>query len=119
MLRPTPQKYLLQSVFGGKTCSQLVCKECGYSSNRFEDTLFLSLPVKDRKSVFESLDKLIEGEIINEYQCAGCAKKVDVVKRTLISKTPNVLIIHLQRLIFNFDTFANDKVNTPAVLSLT
>ena len=44
-----------------------MCKECGYSSNRFEDTLFLSLPVKDRKSVFESLDKLIEGEIINEY----------------------------------------------------
>ena len=44
------------------------------------------------------------------------------MKRTLISKTPNVLIIHLQRLIFNFDTFANDKVNTrmefPNVLDL-
>jgi len=24
-LKPTPKKYLLQSIFGGKTCSQLVC----------------------------------------------------------------------------------------------
>jgi uncharacterized UBP type Zn finger protein len=43
----------------------------------------------------DSLAKLIEGEVINDYHCEGCKKKVDVSKRTLISSTPNVLIVHL------------------------
>ena len=59
----------------------------------------------------ESLAKLVEGEVISDYECSGCKKKVDVSKRTLISQTPNVLIVHLQRIIFNFDTFQNDKIN--------
>ena len=37
---------------------------------------------------------------------------MDISRRTLISQTPNVLIVHLQRIIFNFDTFRNDKINT-------
>lgn len=32
-------------------------------------------------------------------------------KRTLVAETPNVLIVHLQRIVFNFDTFQNDKLN--------
>jgi ubiquitin C-terminal hydrolase len=54
----------------------------------------------------------VEGEVINDYQCDGCGKKVDVSKRTLISQTPNVLIVHLQRIVFNFDSFKNDKLNS-------
>ena len=111
MLKSTSRKYLLQSVFGGQTCSQLVCQECGKVRNRIEDFYNLSLTVKDIKSVHESLQKLVEGEVINDYQCEGCGKKVDVSKRMLISQTPNVLIVHLQRLVFNFDTFKNDKLN--------
>lgn len=30
----------------------------------------------------------------------------------MISQAPNVLIVHLQRIIFNFDTFRNDKINS-------
>jgi uncharacterized UBP type Zn finger protein len=76
-----------------------------------EDTLCLSLTVKDIYSVQDSLQKMIEGEVINDYKCDGCKKTVDVSKRTLITETPNVLIVHLQRIVFNFDTFRNDKVN--------
>ncbi len=60
----------------------------------------------------ESLQKLVEGEVINDFLCEGCNKKVDISKRTLISSTPNVLIVHLQRIVYNFDTFRNDKLNT-------
>ena len=59
-----------------------------------------------------SLQKLIEGETINDYECETCKKKVDISKRILLSQTPNVLIVHLQRIIFNFDTFRNDKINS-------
>lgn len=123
LIKPTPQKYLLQSVFGGKNCSQMVCKECGFIRNRFEDFYNLSLTVKERKSVEESLRKNLEGEVISDYECPGCKKKVDITKRTLISQTPNVFVIQLQRIIFDFDTFQNQKVNTqfefPETLDLT
>lgn len=40
----------------------------------------------------------------------------------MIAETPNVLIVHLERIIFNFDTFQNDKINTrfefPNILNL-
>ena len=49
--------------------------------------------------------------MISDYQCDGCKKKVEIKKRTLITETPNVLIVHLQRIIFDFDTFQNEKMN--------
>jgi ubiquitin carboxyl-terminal hydrolase 34 len=55
MLKHTSRKYLLQSVFGGQTCSQMVCKECGTCKNRIEDFYNLSLTVKDIKSLYASL----------------------------------------------------------------
>lgn len=60
----------------------------------------------------ESLQKQVEGEVINEYECENCKKRVDISKRVLLSSSPNVLIVHLQRIIFNFDTFRNDKINS-------
>ena len=100
----------------------MVCTECGKVKNRHEEFLNLSLNIKDIKSVYESLQKLVDGEIINDYQCDGCNRKVDLSRRTLIAETPNVLIVHLQRIGFNFETFETDKVNTlckfPRVLDL-
>jgi uncharacterized UBP type Zn finger protein len=110
-LKPTKRKYLLQSIFAGKTCSQMVCTECGKVKNRIEDYYNLSVDIGPR-TLEESLAQLIAGETISDYNCSGCKKKVDVSKRMLIAETPSVLIVHLKRLVFNFDTFRNDKVNT-------
>jgi len=100
----------------------MVCTECGKVKNRHEDFLNLSLNIKDIKSVQESLQKQIEGETISDYKCDGCNKSVDLSRRTLIAETPNILIIHLQRIGFNFETFETDKVNTlckfPTLLDL-
>lgn len=121
-LKPTSRKYLLQSIFGGKQCSQMVCTECGKVKNRLEDFYNLSLTVKDIKSVYESLEQQVKGEMISDYFCEQCNRKVELSKRTLIAETPNVLIVHLQRIVFNFDTFRNDKINSmfkfPPVLDL-
>ena len=110
-------------MFGGKLCNQIICKACGKISNRIEDFYNLSLPVKDRKHIYESLDKLLEGEEITDFTCDGCNQKVTIHKRSLVSHCPNVLIVHLQRFAFNFDTFRNDKINTyfefPQILDLT
>jgi ubiquitin carboxyl-terminal hydrolase 34 len=37
---------------------------------------------------------------------------VDIASRTIIGETPNVLFVHLQRIVFSFETFTNEKVNS-------
>ena len=100
----------------------MVCMECGTVKNRIEDFYNLSLTVKDIKSVYDSLEQQVKGETISDYFCDKCQRKVELSKRTLISETPNILIVHLQRIVFNFDTFRNDKINSmfkfPPILDL-
>ena len=59
----------------------------------------------------DSLAKLVEGETISDYECSGCKKKVDIHKRTLLAEAPNILVVHLQRILFDFNTFQNEKMN--------
>ena len=111
-LKSTKYKYLMQGIFGGKTVSQCICKVCGTAKENLEDFYNLSLDVKHSKTLAESLQKFISGDTISDYMCEKCNKRVDITKRNLISSVPNILIMHLQRIVFNFDTFANEKINT-------
>ena len=111
-LEKTTRKYLIDSIFGGKQVSQMVCPECGKVKNRHETFLTLSLPVRDCKSVDEALAKNVAGETISDFKCDGCNKKVELSKRNLISETPNILILHLMRIEFNFNTENLDKINS-------
>ena len=104
-LKDTKRKYLIDSIFGGSLVAQLVCKECGKAKNRLEKILTLSVTIQEVKTLQESLSKLIEGEVVADFQCDGCNKRVDISKRQLLVETPNILIVHLQRLVFNFETF--------------
>lgn len=122
LIKPTTQKHLLDSVFGGKVVSQLKCPSCGNIRNLLESFFTLTVNVKDRRGLLDSLQKMIESSVINDFRCENCKQKVDVEKRQLIAEPPNVLIVHLQRIIFNFDTFQNDKINSyfdfPNILDL-
>jgi ubiquitin carboxyl-terminal hydrolase 34 len=64
------------------------------------------------KTLKDSLDKFISDENISDYKCDACKKNVSIIKRNSIAELPNVLIVHLQRIGFNYDTFQNDKVNS-------
>lgn len=70
------------------------------------------MEVKNSKSLADSFNRYILGELINDYQCDFCGKKADVSKKTRISKAPGILILHLQRIVFNLDTFINEKITT-------
>lgn len=112
-LKNTEYKYLLNSIFTGKTCSQLICKGgCGKIRNNFEDFFSLSLEVQGKKTLKDSLEKYISEERIEDFLCEHCQKKVTVTKRNSFAELPNVLIVHLQRIIFNYDTFTNEKINS-------
>lgn len=111
-LEVTPYKCLMQSIFGGKTCSQVICSNCGYISSVYEDYYSLSLEIKNQNTLDEAMEKFISESSVSDYRCSHCQQKVDVGKRTVISTLPNILIVHLQRFAFNFDTLMNEKIHT-------
>jgi len=90
--------------------------------NRIESFYNLSLQVKGSVGIYDSLNKLVFGQTIEDYNCDGCKKKVNITKRSLLADTPNTLIVHLQKIMFSFDTMQNDKINTrfefPTILDL-
>ena len=110
-LKSTGQKYLLQNIFGGKTNTLMKCKNCGKIRENIEFFYNLSVEVKNQGSLQNSLKKFVQGETISDYQCADCDKRVELEKKITIKELPNTLIIHLQRIVFDFDTFRNQKLN--------
>eukprot|EP01022_Parablepharisma_sp_SALTPOND_P020710 TRINITY_DN384_c0_g1_i1.p1 TRINITY_DN384_c0_g1~~TRINITY_DN384_c0_g1_i1.p1 ORF type:complete len:1619 (-),score=198.46 TRINITY_DN384_c0_g1_i1:10622-15478(-) len=111
-LHPTHYKKLLQSIFGGKICNQLICKKCGTIKSNYEDMYTLSLEVKNQRNFQEAMEKFIAISPVSGYFCEACQEKVDVDKRTLLASLPNVLIVHLQRFTYNFDLGINEKIHS-------
>lgn len=74
----------------------------------------ISLQVKNKHSIKESLEAFVEGEMLegdNAYYCEKCEKKVNTLKRCCIKRMPNVLFMVLKRFEFNFDTMTKFKIN--------
>ena len=111
-IKGTSFEGILEDVFGGKSCTQLICSECGKKKEKEELFYNLSLEVKNMKNLYESVEKYIQGETISDYHCEGCQKKVQTMKRSILSKVPNVLIVHLQRIVFDLDSLQNEKIST-------
>jgi hypothetical protein len=45
------------------------CKGCGYTKQSEETFYSLTAGVKTNKSLYESLDKIVKGEVISDYRC--------------------------------------------------
>ncbi len=111
-LKPTPYARLVQSIFGGKICNQLVCSQCGTVKRNYEDMYTLSLEIKNQRNFHEAMDKFVANSPVSGYFCEACRNKVEVSKRTLLAGLPNILIVHLQRFTYNYDLGVNEKIHT-------
>lgn len=120
---------ILNTFFGGEFSNELVAEGDRYSE-RFEPFHFISVPVRDRKNLKESLDGWVEGEKVsytwesNKNAEDGddaqtpdgdseAAEKVtlETHKRISISKLPEYLIIHLKRFEFDFEKMQQIKLH--------
>ena len=111
-LKETAFKYIINDVFCGRTCSQVICDTCKHVSHRFEDFYDLTLEVKNINNLNESLDKMVTPEKIDDFNCERCKNKVTITKRTTLATLPNVLIVHLRRFWMNYDEFHTEKINS-------
>ena len=115
-LENTKYKNLIEDIFVGKTKEKKTCSECGNITYKEEEFKEISLEVKDIKDIYESLDKYISEEIIDDYKCDKCNNKVKLKKTTVISSLPNILVVHLKRMTYNNNgelEKINNKFNFP------
>jgi ubiquitin C-terminal hydrolase len=114
LLENAKQAGMLNRFFGGKLCHQIISRQCPHTSERDEHFFTLSVDVKNKKNLAESLEFFVQGDMLdgdNKYQCATCSQKVDALKRACVKELPNYLIVHLKRFEFDFETFHRLKVN--------
>lgn len=50
----------------------MICQSCGNLRQSTEEFYAMSLEVKNMKSIYDGLRKVISGEIINDYKCESC-----------------------------------------------
>jgi ubiquitin C-terminal hydrolase len=113
-LKNDKQQFLCNNILGGTTLQQVKCTnpECGNISERKENINFLSVDIKNVGNIDQCLNKFIKEETIEDYHCEKCNKKITHIKHVLIDIIPNILIIHLQRIAFSYETFNMEKINT-------
>lgn len=110
MLKPTPQKHIVTDIFSAKQCTHMTCSNCNFTKQRIEDYYILSVPVKKMNNLEESLNAYTDGEIISDFKWDNWNQKVDITKRCSFVDMPNILMVHLQKIVFNFDTLMNEKI---------
>lgn len=87
----------------GQYQSQLKCLTCGNTSTTYNAFSFLSLPIPlnhQTVSLKDCFDLFTQDEILdndNAWHCPHCKKPRRAVKKLIISRLPQVLIIHLKR----------------------
>ena len=72
----------------------MICIGCPHQYERSEPFLNIDVPVKNKKTIYESLNAFITGDMLegdNAYLCAKCDKKVDALKRSCIKELPKYL----------------------------
>jgi ubiquitin C-terminal hydrolase len=74
----TPFEKDIPAVLGGVLCHELIGKgECHHYRDRSEDFYGISLEVQNKKTLTESLQAFVEGEVLeggNQYKCDKCTR---------------------------------------------
>jgi ubiquitin C-terminal hydrolase len=126
-LEHTNAPTLLKKCFEGKTVNQIipVGGSCPHYSEREEPFYHISLEVKNKLNIQQSLDMFVRSDLLegdNAYLCEKCGKKVSAAKRTCLASLPDTLIIHLKRFELDYDTLdklkVNDSCSFPLLLEL-
>ena len=113
-LKDTPQSRLVKDTFKLRLANEIICRDCPHKSETNEDAISLILSVKNKKTIYESLNAYVQSDTLegdNAYYCERCDRKVAAFKRQNIKTLPNVLLIVLKRFEFNVETLVKVKIN--------
>lgn len=91
---------VVQSVFGGKLRSSIICAKCGHRSTTNDPFMDVSLDVKVSDSIDNALQQFCRREALsksNKYKCEACKELSEASKQMQFERLPAVLTLHLKR----------------------
>ena len=103
----------LSDIFKGKLRSFIRCKNVKYESSRDQDFITLQLDVKGHSSLEESFDAFFQKQELtgdNKYKTNEFGYQ-DAELGNELTSLPSVLIAHLKRFEFDYETGENIKIN--------
>ncbi|XP_041125649.1 ubiquitin carboxyl-terminal hydrolase 24 isoform X3 [Polyodon spathula] len=124
-LKKINREQIFKNTFQGIFSDQKICKDCPHRYEREETFMALNLGVTSCQSLEISLDQFVRGEVLegsNAYYCEKCKEKRTTVKRTCIKSLPSVLVIHLMRFGFDWESGRSikydEQIKFPWVLNM-
>jgi len=76
-LKDTKYRYLLQDTFGGQVVHQMICQGgCNKTRERKQPMPMISLPIKNRTNMKQSLEAFVQSEELDGVSCDFCQKKM-------------------------------------------
>ena len=114
-LKGTKNENLVKYFFQGSQNDILTFQDgCTHHRINVNNFYSIQLQVQNKKNVYESLDALTEGELMNGDNCIFCPqcnKKIAAVKSQKFKTFPRMLIFVLKRFEFDYDTLKKVKIN--------
>ena len=114
-IKNTDNENLIKYFFQGKLNDTLSFQEgCNHDRTNVTNFYSIQLQVMNKKNIYESLDTLTEGELMNGDNCIFCPecnKKFPALKSQSFNQLPRILMFVLKRFEFNYDTMAKIKIN--------
>ena len=114
-LKKTKNENLIKYFFQGRQNDILTFQDgCTHHRTNVNSFYSIQLQIQNKKNIYESLDTLIEGELMNGDNCIfcpECQKKFPAVKSQNFNTLPRMLIFVLKRFEFNYDTMRKVKIN--------
>ena len=98
----TKYKYILEDTFQITECISTKCLECGYIEDKFDKCKILTLDIKGYKNLEDALKHRFSENKINSL-CKKCKRNTKKRRKSSISKLPNVIIFHLDRIHDNYE----------------
>jgi hypothetical protein len=111
-----PAKNLIKSLFNGKTEQVISCRDVDFQSTRKEDFIDIQLSLKSFTKTFNTIEEslmdfLAKEELTgdNKYATDQWGKQ-DADRRVRFFELPKVLMFHLRRCEFDYQTETNKKI---------
>merc|ERR1712154_666050 len=84
---------------------------CNKTRENKQPIPMISLAIKNRNNMKESLEAFVQPETLDGVSCDFCQKKCQTLKRQVLHTLPNTIFFHLKRFELNFETFRHEKSN--------
>jgi ubiquitin C-terminal hydrolase len=113
ILISTPFNGVINNLFRVINYSYRTCSNCNHTNTSEEYNLEITLPVRDRNDLHDSLNSMYKSnEIINDYKCDECNQRVDLLKGSKISQLPILLNFSLMKMDYDYNTYERIKLTS-------